>query len=183
MNDKTMEIAKRLAGLRDACGYTADELADELGIDREVYSAYEQNGEDIPISVLFQVANKFNIDFNEILTGDEAKLDTYHVVRAGQGKTIQRYAGYDYRDIAFRYTHKIMQPLLVTLQPDDTHVELVTHVGQEFNYVLSGTMTLTYGDKELVLEQGDCVYFNPTRPHGQRCAGDVPAVFLTVIAE
>ncbi|MDR2606036.1 MAG: cupin domain-containing protein [Oscillospiraceae bacterium] len=183
MDNKALEIARRLAGLRDACGYTADGLADELGIDRAVYSAYEENGEDIPISVLFQVANKFGVDFNEILTGDEAKLDTYHVVRAGTGKTIQRYAGYDYRDIAFRYTHKIMQPLLVTLQPDDKPAELVTHVGQEFNYVLSGTMVLTYGDKDLVLAQGDSVYFNPTRPHGQRCSGSVPAVFLTVIAE
>ena len=181
--DKTTEIAKRLACLRDACGYTAGQLADELGIDRQVYANYENDGKDIPISVLFQVASKFNVDFNEILTGDEAKLDTFHIVKAGQGKTIQRYEGYDYRDLAFRYTHKIMQPLLVTLQPDDKPAELVTHVGQEFNHVLLGTMVLTYGDRDIVLEQGDSVYFNPTRPHGQRCGGKIPAVFLTVIAE
>ena len=34
-----------------------------------------------------------------------------------------------------------------------------------------------------VLEKGDSVYFNPTHPHGQRCASDTPASFVTIIAE
>jgi mannose-6-phosphate isomerase-like protein (cupin superfamily)/DNA-binding XRE family transcriptional regulator len=182
-SNKSLEIAQRLAGLRDACGFTAGQLADELGIDRSVYAGYETTGADIPISVLFQIAYKFNVDFNELLTGDEAKLDSFHVVRAGNGQSIKRYEGYDYQDLAFRYTHKIMQPLLVTLQPDERPAELVTHAGQEFNYVVSGTMILTFGDKQIALNQGDCVYFNPTVPHGQRCGGSVPAVFLTMIAE
>ena len=36
---------------------------------------------------------------------------------------------------------------------------------------------------ELILEEGDSIYFNPLYPHGQVCADDKPAVFLTVIAE
>ncbi|MDR3149868.1 MAG: helix-turn-helix domain-containing protein, partial [Oscillospiraceae bacterium] len=86
-----IDIAKRLAGLRDACGYTPEQLAEELGIANEVYAKYEATGEDIPISVLFEVANKFGVDFNELLTGAEAKIDTYQVVRAGQGRSIKRY--------------------------------------------------------------------------------------------
>jgi len=181
--DNVHEIALRIAGLRDACGYTPEELADELGIDRAVYAAYEANGEDIPISVIFQIANKFGVDFTEILTGSAAKLDTYHVVKAGQGQSVQRYEGYHYQDLAWRYTQKIMQPLLVTLDPSDEPAALVSHVGQEFNYVVEGTVILTFDDKELILNKGDSIYFNPTHPHGQKCGGDVPAVFLTMIAE
>jgi transcriptional regulator with XRE-family HTH domain len=183
MENNAFEIARRLAGLRDACGYTQEQLADELGIDRSVYAGYEATGEDIPISVLFQVANKFSVDFNEILTGDEAKLDSVHVVRSGKGQSIKRYEGYDYQDLAFRYTHKIMQPLLVTLQPDDNPAELVSHTGQEFNYVVRGAVILTFGEKNLELNEGDSAYFNATFPHGQRCGGKTPATFLTMIAE
>lgn len=181
--DNVHEIAQRISGLRDACGYTREELADELNIDRAVYAAYEENGEDIPISVIFQIANKFGVDFTEILTGSAAKLDTYHVVKAGQGRSVQRYEGYNYQDLAWRYTHKIMQPLLVTLDPSDEPADLVSHVGQEFNYVVEGTVILVFDGKEITLNKGDSVYFNPTRPHGQKCGGSKPAVFLTMIAE
>ncbi len=181
--DNMHEIAQRISGLRDACGYTQEELADELGLDRAVYAAYEENGEDIPISVIFQIANKFGVDFTEILTGNAAKLDTYHVVKAGQGKSVRRYEGYNYQDLAWRYTHKIMQPLLVTLDPSDEPAALVTHVGQEFNYVVEGTVILVFDDREITLNKGDSIYFNPTHPHGQKCGGDVPATFLTMIAE
>jgi mannose-6-phosphate isomerase-like protein (cupin superfamily)/DNA-binding XRE family transcriptional regulator len=176
-------IGNRLAGLRDACGYTPEQLAGELGIELALYQRYEAVGEDIPISVLFQIANKFGVDFNEILTGDAGKLDSYQVVRAGRGKSINRFDGYDYQDLAFRYTQKIMQPLLVTLQPDDKEPALVTHVGQEFNYVIEGTMILMVGDHQLTLEVGDCVYLNPMIPHSQRCGGKTQAAFVTVIAE
>lgn len=181
--DNAREIAMRIAALRDACGYTQEELADELGIDIGVYRSYEETGEDIPISTIFQIANKFNVDFTEVLTGNAAKLDTYNVVRSGQGKVVERYEGYDYKDLAFRYTHKIMQPLLVTLNPSDEPAALVTHVGQEFNLVLEGSVAVTFDDKELILNKGDSIYFNPTHPHGQRCAGTEPAVFVTIIAE
>lgn len=40
-----------------------------------------------------------------------------------------------------------------------------------------------FEDKELILEEGDSIYFNPLHPHGQVCADDKPAVFVTVIAE
>lgn len=181
--DNLKEIAERIAGLRDACGYTRDELADELGIDRSVYATYEENGRDIPISVIFQIANKFDVDFTEVLTGNSAKLDTYHVVRAGQGRSVSRYPGYNYQDLAFRYSHKVMQPLLVTLDPSDEPAELVTHSGQEFNMVIEGKVIVVFDDRELLLEKGDSIYFNPKYPHGQKCGGDTPAAFLTMIAE
>ncbi len=181
--DNLKEIAERIAGLRDACGYTADELADELGIDRAVYASYEADGKDIPISVIFQIANKFNVDFNEVLTGNSPKLDTYHIVRAGTGRDVSRYPGYSYQDLAFRYSHKVMQPLLVTLDPSDEPAALVSHTGQEFNYVVEGKVIVAFGDNEFLLEKGDSIYFNPKYPHGQKCGGDSPATFLTMIAE
>ena len=181
--ENAKDIALRIAGLREACDYTQERLAHELGIDINLYRSYEEVGDDIPISVIFQIANKFGVDFVEILTGSAAKLDTYHIVRSGQGESISRYEGYKYQDLAFRYTHKIMQPLLVTLDPTDEAPALVTHIGQEFNMVLEGTVKLIFDGKELLLNKGDSIYFNPLHPHGQVCYGSVPAVFLTVIAE
>ncbi len=176
------EIAARIRELREVCDYTQEMLADELGIPVEVYVGYEQNG-DFPISVIYEIATKFKVDFNELITGEPSRIDTYQVVRRGQGMTVSRFPGYRFKDLAFRYTDKIMQPLLVTLEPSDEPAELVTHAGQEFNLVLKGSIDVIFEDTVLTLNEGDSVYFNPSYPHGQRCHGDSKARFLTVIAE
>lgn len=181
--ENSREVAARLRELREVCGYTVERLADELEISAEQYAGYEENGENIPISLIYQVSKKFGVDFTEILSGTGAKLDTYHHVKKGRGEIVERYEGYVYQDLAFRYKSKIMQPLLVTLDPSDEPAALVTHVGQEFNYCVSGTVIVTFDDKEIVLNAGDSLYFNPNHPHGQRCGGDSPATFLTVITE
>lgn len=183
MSREINEIANRIKELREVCGYTQAELARDLGIELSVYQDYEENGLNIPISVIYEIANKFGVDFTEVLTGVAAKLDTYHIVKRGDGKSVSRYPGYQYEDLAFRYSHKVMQPLLVTLAPSDEPAELVAHGGQEFNLILEGAVAVTFDDKEFILTAGDSIYFNASHPHGQRCAGDTKARFLTVIAE
>jgi mannose-6-phosphate isomerase-like protein (cupin superfamily) len=177
------EIGLRIKGLREACDIPREELADELGVSHDVYTRWEETGSDVPISALFHIANRFGVDLTAILTGTGARLSTYQVVRAGEGRDVDRYPGYRFQDLAWRYGGKIMQPLIVTLDPSDEPAALVTHSGQEFNMVLSGSVAVTFDDRDLELQAGDSIYFNPTQPHGQRCVGDVPAVFLTVIAE
>lgn len=182
--EKTLhEIGLRIEGLREACDVSREEMAEELEVPLETYTTWEETGADVPISAIYHMAQKFGVEFTEILTGTAAKLDTYQVVRSGQGKEVDRYPGYHYDDLAWRYSGKIMQPLEVELDPSDEPAKLVTHSGQEFNLVLEGCVIVTWDDQEFVLEKGDSIYFNPTYPHGQRCGGDVPARFVTIIAE
>lgn len=177
------EIGLRIRGLREACDVTQEEMAEELSVPLSTYISWEETGADVPISAIYHLAHKFGVEFTEILTGTSAKLNTYHVVRSGQGKEVDRYPGYHFEDLAWRYSGKIMQPLLVTLNPSDDPAKLVTHTGQEFNLVMEGQIAITWGDKEFILEPGDSMYFNPTVPHGQRCVSDIPAKFVTIIAE
>ncbi len=176
------EIAARIRELREVCDYSVEQLASELGLDVAQYESYEQNG-DFPISVIYEISNKFDVDFNELITGEPSRIDTFQIVRRGQGRSISRFPGYRFKDLAFRYADKIMQPLLVTLEPSDEPAKLVTHSGQEFNLVLKGTIAVVFEDREIILNEGDSIYFNPTFPHGQRCVGDAKARFLTMIAE
>ena len=177
------QIGLRIKGLREACDVTREELAAELGVSTETYVRWEETGADVPISAVFHMANKFGVDLSEILAGVSGKLDTLQVVKAGAGRNVERYPGYRFQDLAWSYANKIMQPLLVKLDPSDEPAALVTHGGQEFNLVVEGSIVFTFDGKEHVLDTGDSVYFNPTHPHGQKCAGSVPAAFVTIIAE
>ena len=183
MTDEMKKIGERLQGLREACDVSLEEMAADLEVSPEVYAKWEETGEDVPISAIYHMARKFGVEFTEILTGTAAKLDTYQVVRKAGGKPVDRYPGYRFEDMAWRFSGKIMQPLMVILDPTDEPAKMVAHGGQEFNFVIEGSVAVTWGDKEFILNQWDSIYFDPSVPHGQRCYGDAPAKFVTIIAE
>ena len=98
--DEIRELAERIQALRDACGYTEEEVAEAIGIDVEAYKGYETNAANVPISVIYSLAKLYNVDFSEIMTGTSAKLRTYQVVRKGEGQNADRYPGG--MDMAFK---------------------------------------------------------------------------------
>jgi quercetin dioxygenase-like cupin family protein len=68
----------------------------------------------------------------------------------------------------------------VYLDPSNPPAPPVSHVGQEFNYVIEGSVKVTVNKKEHILAAGDSIYFDATLPHGQ-CAVGSPARFITII--
>jgi transcriptional regulator with XRE-family HTH domain len=183
MSEEIIQIAARIRELREIFDYTEEQMAAEVGVSPAEYREYEARGENIPISVLYHIAQKFGVDMNEILTGKASRLRTYEITRRGTGKTIKRYEGYHFESLSPLFAGKVMEPLLVTLLPGEEKPALVAHPGQEFNLVLEGTVVVTYDGKELVLAAGDAIYFDPTHPHGQHATGEGKARFLTMIIE
>jgi transcriptional regulator with XRE-family HTH domain len=174
------QITARIREIRQILEMTTREVADKLGITEDLYQQYESNRVSIPISTLYQLADIFSTDFTILLTGDAPRMGDYTLVRAGQGVNIDRCPGYKFSALAFNYIGRTMEPMLVELADDGKEVPLITHGGQEFNLVLSGSMKVVIGKHEFVLNEGDACYFNPRVPHGQRAVGG-KATFLTVI--
>jgi quercetin dioxygenase-like cupin family protein len=78
--------------------------------------------------------------------------------------------------------NKKIEPLLVTIEPEENKkMALVSHPGQEFNFILEGQIKIILGGKEILLSEGDSIYFDPTIPHGQTAMDGKPGKFLTVI--
>lgn len=183
MNEQIHEISSRIREMREISEYSVEFMAKELGISTQVYENYEKSGENIPISALYHMANLFKVDMSEIITGRTPRIDSYCIVPAGKGVKIDRYPGYNFQGLAYRFMNKIMEPMVVTVDPCHGDPELVTHGGQELNFVLEGSVLVIFDDKRLLLETGDSIYFDPRHPHGQKAMNGKPAKFLTVIAE
>ncbi len=175
-------IPSRVRELREILEIEAAEMAEKLGVSEADYNAYESGENDIPISTLYEIASILGVDFTTLLTGRTPKMNTYTVTRKDTGAKVERYPGYNYTSLSYNFKGREMEPMLVNLLPEDGQPALVSHGGQEFNYVISGTVCVTIGSKKLELSEGDCVYFDPMIPHGQQAVGG-PASFLTVIKE
>jgi len=183
MLEQTRLVAMRIRELRDIAGYTVDEIAEKLGISAERYTQYEQDGMDIPISVIYGIAGLYRVDTTDILSGTSPKMASLSLVKKGRGIKVERFEGYEYENIAYSFIHRTMEPMIVTLMPGSEEPKMVMHSGQEINYCLEGKMILYYDGSEVILTEGDCAYFDARKPHGQRATGTKQARFLTVINE
>jgi mannose-6-phosphate isomerase-like protein (cupin superfamily) len=174
------QVAIRIKDLREIAGVSAESLAKEFNIPLEKYTEYESGNVDIPVSVLYEIANKFNVELTQILTGDNPHLHTYCLVRKGKGVEVERRKDYSYESLAFNFIHKKAEPFLVTVSPE-APFSLNSHPGQEFNYVLQGSIQITIDGHEMVLNEGDSLFFDSSYQHGMKALGGGPAQFLAII--
>ena len=66
--------------------------------------------------------------------------------------------------------NRSVDPFIVTVEPkpDDEPIHYNSHAGQEFSLVLEGRMMVNIDGKELILNEGDSLYFNSKLPHGMK---------------
>jgi mannose-6-phosphate isomerase-like protein (cupin superfamily) len=183
MNEQIRQIAERIRGLRDIAQLSVETCAQELGIAADTYRRYESGETDIPASFLYQVAGKFRVDLTSLITGEEPRLHVYSVTRAGRGVTVDRRREYGYQSLAFNFVDKRMEPFLITVEPrpETEPMPLNAHPGQEFNYILEGTLKVVIEGHEVLLSPGDSIYFDARHGHGMRALGAAPARMLAVI--
>ena len=176
------DIARRVKELREILDISALDISKEISCTLEQYEKYESGESDIPISALFDIAKVLGVDMTVLTTGDMPKMNSYSLVRRGDGVKVERYPGYSYENLAFNFAGREMEPMIVRLRPDEKVAGLVSHSGQEFNIVLSGCIRITVGAREFDMSEGDSIYFDAHIPHKQ-VAIDGDASFLTIIQE
>lgn len=183
MNDQIRQIAERIRGLREIARLSVETAAADLGIPPQTYRSYESGTIDIPVSFLYQVAQKFQVELSSILTGEEPRLHVYSITRGGKGVKVERRKDYDYQSLAFNFVDKRMEPFLISVPslPDAEPIPLNSHPGQEFNFLLEGKLKIMVGGHEVVLAAGDAIYFDSNHPHGMKALGGGPAKLLAVI--
>ena len=176
-------IALRIADLRDISGMTAEEVAEKSGVPVEDYIAYETGEKDFSFSHLFNIAETLGVDISDLLTGESPKLRGYVLTRSGKGLAFDRRKQYHYQHLAYNFANKLAEPFIVTVEQDAPGAvkQAHSHEGQEFDYILSGTMKIVVAGHEVILRPGDSIYYNSRAPHAMTCAGDEPVNFLAMV--
>ena len=58
-----------------------------------------------------------------------------------------------------------MEPMRILIKPGGTSKEIQPYEGEEFGFVLRGSVKLYYGSEEYKVKKGECFYFKATKPH------------------
>jgi transcriptional regulator with XRE-family HTH domain len=175
-------INDRIKRLRLRKKITLESLAKTTGFTTGYLSRIENSGSAPPISTLSKIAQDLEADVSFFLS--ESKVESPKnmvIVKKGDPKELADRAsyGYQYEALAGKKIGKNMEPYI--LYPDFEYSTVFQHEGEEFFYVLEGSIEFIYGDEKYILEAGDCMYFDAHIPHSGVSKGDKKAKVLIII--
>lgn len=183
MQYEIKEVAKRLKGLREILGISIDEMCKLLEISENDYLKSENGESDFSFTFLYKCAKKFDISIAELISGETPKLSHYEIVRKNTGFPITRRKGFSYQHLAILMKDKTSEPFKIVAPfiENEKEIPLNTHEGQEFNYILKGSLKIQIGDHIEILNEGDSIYYNSAEPHGMIATNEEACEFLAIV--
>jgi len=179
------EVAMRIRLLREDLDLTMQEMADATGRTVAEFAAQESGDQDLSFTFLYKCAKVLGVDVIELLTGETPHLRGYSLVRAGEGLSIKRRAGFEYLHKAPRLQNKLAEPFLVTApyleEEQDKPIHLSYHKGMELDYIISGHLRFAYENHVEELGPGDTLMYDSGRGHGMVAIGGEPCVFMAIV--
>ena len=163
-----MDIGKRMKELRIQYGLTQQELADRSELTKGFISQLERNQNSPSIGTT--PAEFFTDEEPEQIVFE--KDDYFEKISEDGNKMIEW--------IIPNAQKNSMEPVRLTLKPggsSDTHLP---HAGEEFGYVLKGTVRVFYGGKTYTVRAGESFYFQAGKKHRLENNGNRDAILIWV---
>lgn len=162
-------IGERVRRLREEKGLGLNELSNMTGFEVEFLKRIENNEVKPQLGTIMRLSKALDSAFGRLVSGVGNKL--YSITRKDEQKIISRSTSkkgqqkaYTYKSLAPEVQGRHMEALIVQLETLE-EPEPSCHDGEEFIYVLEGTVALRIGEDAFDLEPGDSAYYLSTTPH------------------
>lgn len=155
-----MDIGQNLKLLRLKCGLTQLELADRCDLTKGYISQLENNLTSPSILTLSTMLSVLGSSLQDFFTTKENK------VVFKKSEYLQKET--DTHDTVWLIPNSQknqMEPTLLTIHPQSSLMQDMPHEGEEFGYILTGTVSLTYGNQTYTIREGESFYFEADKPH------------------
>ena len=167
--DRVDEIGGRIRKLREAKGLSLEDLSNLTGFEIDFLEKIENKEVHPQLGTVIKLSKALESAFGRLVSGVGDRL--YSVTRRQEQKIVSRSTGlagkqklYTYKSLAPEVKGRHMEALLVQLE-ENPDGELSVHDGEEFIYVLEGTVAMQIGEDRFDLDPGDTVYYLSTTPH------------------
>lgn len=177
--DSLSPLAKRVKALRTQKQLTLRELSEKSGASYSNLSKVETGKLSPTYDTIVRLAAGFDISVTELLSfdGTPNSQKRRSITRKGDG-TLHETKHYSYEMLCAEVADKKLVPFMATIHNQDITQfgPLTTHSGEEVLYVLSGQVEVHTEDREpVLLEAGDCMFFDSSLGHGCISKGEEDA--------
>nr|MBN2277566.1 helix-turn-helix transcriptional regulator [candidate division Zixibacteria bacterium] len=157
-----IEIGNKIKALRLASELTQSELAARARLTKGFISQVERDQTSISLDSLLDILDALGVSITEFF-GD---LGQSPKVFAPRDRIQMSEKGVKNFEILIPgSTNNLMDAIMIDLAPGDKMTEDSPHSGEEFGYVLSGTLTLIIGKKVYKVPPRHCFYFEADQAH------------------
>jgi len=162
LQEKLAVFSVRLRSLRQERRWTLDELAARSGYSKGYLSRLETGDRQASIASVLTLARLLGVSLASLFETDED--GPVLIVRNG-GTPAYDADGLRCWPLSARTHPMQLQPLRVVVSPDREGDGRRQHDGEEWLYVVSGSLTLLVGGQSHDLEPGDAAHFDARLPH------------------
>jgi transcriptional regulator with XRE-family HTH domain len=184
---KKLHIGKKIRDLRKKAGFVLQDLSNRTGLSKSLLSQIEKEVVSPPIATLLKISKALGVNISFFFQNDDSEKRVI-LVRSNESKVIDsRYfgreeSGYYYEALAYKKSKKYMEPFLVEFKRKRVdQLSYFSHDGEEFIYLLEGTLEFRTETEQYVLYPGDSLYFESSIPHAYRALERKNAKALTVV--
>ena len=156
-------IGKLLKDLRYKKELTLKDLAQKSGLSISFLSQVENSKSSITLQSLSKIADALEVSRSYFFP--ESTPQKSFVRKNPTDMLDFNQSDFIYQSLSNEIPNSLFEPMLVVLLPNNQKVNSSTHKGQEFVYVLEGTLTLVHNEEEHDLEVGDSFHMDSTTPH------------------
>lgn len=166
MSDKyTAEIGRRIRRLRLQQNRKQDEIAKQCGFSVSLLSKIE-TGKVVPsIGTLVKIAASLGTNVSSFIEDGSNTNIVYTPKATSLKNAILTAKGFSIYPFASEHKNKKMQPFLFLAKKDQVRPHADSHDGQEFIFVLKGSLNLRIVNVEYVLNEGDSIFFDCLEEH------------------
>lgn len=162
----TLEVGTRIKLLRINQKRTLQEVADSCGLSKSMISKIENNKTIPSVATLVKIAATLGSSISGLLEQEGWSKTIVTSQKTAIEKLVKTEKGYMIFPYASDYHDKKMQPFLFLARKGEVIPHQLSHEGEEFIFVIEGSMKMQVGDTEYILNSGDSLYFNALHKHG-----------------
>jgi len=159
------DIGKRIRLLRLKQHRTIEEISKDCDFSISLLSKIETGKVFPSVGTLVKVAKALGTNISAFIESDEITDLVYTKYDQARKKMIQTEKGISIYPFATEHKDNHIQPFLHVAKKGEVKSHSDSHEGQEFIFVLKGTLKLQVGSVEYTLNKGDSVYFNSFEEH------------------
>ncbi len=158
-----MDIGNRMKELRIQYGLTQQELADRAELTKGFISQLERNQNTPSISTLLDIIQCLGTTPAEFFADEEPEQIVFKEADYFEKEDEERLSLVEW--VVPNAQKNAMEPVRLTLKPGGTSEVLSPHSGEEFGYVIKGSVRINYGGKTQTVRAGESFYFKANKRH------------------
>ena len=156
-----MDIGKKLRELRKQNDLTLEDLASRSELTKGFLSQVERNLTAPSIATLEDILEALGSNLSEFFHEEEEK----QIVFGADDFFVDEKEDYQVEWIIPNAQRNMMEPIRLTLAPGGATYPDLPHEGEEFGYVLQGSVKIHVGNKVYKAKKGESFYFTPHAKH------------------